>query len=79
MFYCCSLIHEHPHCTTIQELFYCNTLISIYLFYPNIQLHFSQHFEDSPDLPLLTPLFCCAFWSSCLCAALLYFSLFGAH
>ena len=69
MFCCYPLIHEHPHGTTIQEHLYCNTLMSIYLFYPNIQPHFSQHFEGLPDLSLLTPLLCCAFQNFCLCTA----------
>ena len=79
MFCCCSLIHEHPRCTTIQECFYYNTLMSVYLFYPNIQPHFSQHFEGLFDLPLPTLLFCCAFRGSCLCTALLHLSFFGAR
>ena len=48
----------------------------ICFFYPNIQLHLSQHLECSSDVPLDNLLFYCTFWNSCLCTTLLYFSFY---
>ena len=88
----CLAIHKHLRCTTVQERFYHYAFMHIYLLYSNIQPHFPQHFEGSPDLLLTTPLsccafplygctafslFCCAFWFSWPCAASLHLCLSG--
>ena len=58
---CYPFVHEHSCGTTIQEYFYSYTFMCIQLLYSNGYPYFSQYFESPPNLPLITPLFCCAF------------------
>ena len=73
IFFHCFLIYEHSCCTTIQEYFNCHTFVYIYFFYFNVQLHISQYFECSPNVPLTVSLCYCAFWTLWLCIAISQF------